>query len=139
MARLNPYLNFNGTARAAMEFYREVLGGELAITTFADNGGMGVAEAEQHLVMHAQLESPDGLTLMASDTPSHMGPYSPPAGFAVSVDTDDDATFIDRVWAGLSDGATVTLPLGEAPWGGTFGMLTDRFGIDWLLSVNPPR
>lgn len=139
MTRLNPYLNFDGTARKAMEFYRSVLGGELTVTTFAQNGGMGLPEAEQQLVMHSQLETPDGFTLMAADTPSHMGPYSPPAAFSVSIDTDDDNALIERVWAGLSDGATVTMPLGTPPWGGTFGMLTDRFGIAWLFSVNVPR
>lgn len=138
MSRLNPYLHFSNNAREAMEFYREVLGGELTISTFGQIGGMGLPPAEHELVMHSQLETPDGFTLMAADTPSHQGPYTPPAAFSVSIDTDDDA-LIDRLWAALSEGATVTMPLGTPPWGGRFGMLTDRFGISWLLSVNAPR
>lgn len=139
MSRLNPYLNFGGNARQVMEFYHSVFGGQLTVSTFGELGGMGLPVAEHDLVMHSQLETPQGFTIMAADTPSSHGPYTPPSAFSISIDTDDDDALIDRLWAALSEGATVTMPLGTPPWGGRFGMLTDRFGIDWLLSVNAPR
>lgn len=134
MTRLNPYLSFRGNARTAMEFYQSVLGGELTVTTFGTYGGMGLPAGEQDQVMHAQLETPDGFTLMGSDTPSTM-PYAAPAGVSVSIDGTDEA-LLERYWDGLADGGTVTMPFETPPWGGRFGMLTDRFGIAWMLSVN---
>lgn len=130
---LNPYLNFTGQAREAMKFYASVLGGELRLTTFAEAGGMGVPEAEEHQVMHGQLDGPDGPLLMGSDVPSHMGRPTP-AGFAVSLSGDDEAV-LRGWWEGLSAGATIQQPLEVAPWGDAFGMLQDRFGIDWMVNI----
>ncbi len=134
MAILNPYLSFQGEARAAMEFYQSVFGGELDVSTFASFPDMGVGADEQDLVMHSQLETPDGFVLMGSDTPSHME-YVKAAGFAVSVSGDDEAQ-LQGFWDALSDGGSVSMPFDTPPWGGRFGMLTDRFGIDWMLSLN---
>lgn len=139
MTVLNPYLSFESNAREAMEFYRSVFGGQLEVMTFEamkDAPGMNVANDEAHLVMHAQLTTDEGLTLMGSDTPSHVGPYAPPRAFAVSISGDDEAR-LRGYWDGLADGAAITMPLSEAVWGGLFGMLTDRFGVDWMVSVNP--
>lgn len=132
MPSLNPYLSFRDEARAAMEFYQSVFGGELEISTFA-SFDMGQDPSENDLVMHAQLETPDGFVLMAADTPSTM-PYTKPAGFAVSVSGDDEAA-LDGFWNGLADGGAVTMPFDVPPWGGRFGMLTDRFGVDWMLAL----
>lgn len=115
MANLNPYLSFRDTAREAMEFYQSVLGGDLAVSTFGDMPGSGTAEGEENLVMHAQLNAPGGLVLMASDTPTGME-YEKPQGISVSlsggtVDTD----YLHRAWDGLVDGGAATIPLGEAP------------------------
>lgn len=131
---LNPYLSFKNDARAAMEFYRDVFGGELTIDTFAAYE-MGQDPSENDLVMHAQLETPAGFTLMASDTPSSM-PFQPAAGFSVSLSGDDEAA-LEGWWNALADGGTVTMALDTPPWGGRFGMLTDRFGIDWMVSIAP--
>ena len=135
MANLNPYLSFRPEARAAMEFYQSVLGGELDISVFGDFPDM-VQNPDQHdLVMHAQLTTPDGLVLMASDTPDGM-PYEKPQGISVSLsgNTQEET---QRVWDGLAEGATITMPLDVPPWGGTFGMLVDRFGIAWMLHGDP--
>jgi PhnB protein len=85
-------------------------------------------------VMHAQLTTPDGFVLMASDTPSSM-PYAEPAGFAVSISGGDEAT-LERYWDALAEGGTVTMPFETPPWGGRFGMLTDRFGVDWMVAAD---
>jgi PhnB protein len=130
---LNPYLSFKDSARSAMEFYQSVFGGELSIDTFASYE-MGQDPSENDLVMHAQLETPDGFTLMASDTPSSM-PYTPAAGFSVSLSGDDEAA-LEGYWTALTEGGTITMPLATPPWGGRFGMLTDRFGIDWMVAID---
>lgn len=133
MARLNPYLSFRSDARDAMEFYRSVFGGELAITPFG-SFDMGQESGENDLVMHAQLETPDGFTLMASDTPRSM-PYQAPAGVSISIDGTDEQQ-LEGWWNALAEGGSVTMPLASPPWGGRFGMLTDRFGIDWMVSID---
>ena len=134
MAILNPYLSFRTHARDAMEFYQSVFGGDLTISTFGAFDGMVQDPAEQDLVMHAQLTTPEGFVLMASDTPSGM-PHSAPAGISVSVSGDDEAA-LQGYWDALADGGTVVMPFEVPPWGGRFGMLTDRFGIDWMIALN---
>ena len=136
-ARLNPYLSFRDNAREAMEFYQSVFGGDLNVSTFADVGGMGVPEDEQGNVMHAMLEVPGVLTLMGSDTPSHME-YHEPAGVSVSLSGDDEDT-LRGWWDGLSADVMVNVPLEKAPWGDPFGMLTDKYGIDWLVNIAGPE
>ena len=135
---LNPYLNFRGEARDAMEFYRSVFGGELTVGTFAEFG-MPVQPEEQDQVMHAQLTTPNGLTLMGSDTPSHLE-ITPGTNFSVSLSGEDEAE-LRGYWDRLSADADVSQPLEAAPWGGAFGMLRDRFGVQWLVNVNgaPPQ
>jgi PhnB protein len=86
-SRLNPYLNFNGNARQALEFYRSVFGGTLNISTYADFGGQDSPDADR--VMHGQLETDAGYTVMASDHASNMGDYHPPSGFGISLSGDD--------------------------------------------------
>ncbi|MDQ4504509.1 VOC family protein [Sinomonas sp. ASV322] len=129
---LNPYISFKDNAREAMEFYQSVLGGELTVSTFDD---LQAAQdpAEGSLVMHSQLNSPSGLTLMGSDTPSRME-YQPGTNFSISLSGDDEAE-LRGYWDKLTDGATVTMPLEKAIWGDTFGMLVDKFGVAWLVNI----
>jgi len=128
---LNPYLSFTDNARQALEFYQSVLGGELQLDEFSSFPDM-VAENEQHLIMHGQLTTDDGLVLMAADTPTGMD-YARPAGFAVSISGDDEGR-LQETWDALAADGTVTMPYETPPWGGTFGMLTDRFGVDWMVA-----
>lgn len=129
---LNPYLNFRDTAKEAMEFYQSVFGGQLNRSTF---GEFHASEdpTEQDKTMHAQLTTDDGLVLMASDTPNQME-YRPGTNFSISLSGDDEAQ-LRGYWEKLSDGGTVTMPLEKAPWGDTFGMCVDRFGIGWLVNI----
>jgi PhnB protein len=128
---LNPYLNFRQGTREAMEFYASVFGGDLTVSTFAENGGMGMPEAEQGKVMHSQLVTADGLTLMAADVPESM---EIGANGTVSLSGDDGAA-LRRYWDGLTDGGSITVPLEKAPWGDSFGMCTDKFGIAWMVNI----
>jgi PhnB protein len=129
-SKLNPYLNFDGSCREAMEFYQSVLGGELNVNTFGEYGDEGPSKDG---VMHAQLETPNGFTLMASDTPPGM---TVDKGAAVSISlSGDDSDELRRFWEGLSEGAEVTMPLEKQMWGDEFGMLTDRFGMQWMVNI----
>jgi PhnB protein len=134
-SRLNPYLNFNGNARQALEFYATVLGGTPTITTFADFGMTDSPDAAK--VMHGQVETEAGYTLMASDTPVDRG-YDGMHGFGVSL-SGDDGDALRGYWAKLSDGGEVTMPLQKQAWGDEFGMCTDKFGVDWLVNISEPQ
>ena len=132
VTRLNPYLSFRDNAREAMEFYRSVLGGTLTISTFAEfHASEDPAEADK--VMHAMLESEDGLVLMAADTPNSME-YEAGSSISLSL-SGDDPERLRALWDGLSDGGTVVMPLEPAPWGDSFGMLTDRYGTAWMVNI----
>lgn len=131
-SRLNPYLSFRDNAREAMEFYRSVFGGELNISTFGQFGQEGTPMAD--LVMHSQLETPAGFTLMGADTPPGMD-HTPGTNVTISL-SGDDADDLRGWFAGLADGGTVLTPLAVQMWGDEFGMLTDRFGIGWLVNIS---
>jgi PhnB protein len=131
-SRLNPYISFDGQAREAMEFYRGIFGGDLTATTYVEAGAAPGGD-DTNRVMHAQLEAPNGMTLMASDSPPGM-PYQAPAGVSISLSGDDDAE-LSGYWERLAEGGTVTMPLETAPWGDKFGMVTDRFGVSWMVNI----
>jgi len=132
--QLNPYLSFRGTAREAVNFYAHVLGGTLTLSTFADYGA--VVEPEESLqVMHAVVTTPNGFTIMASDTPSHL-PFTPGDNFSVSLSGDDEIA-LREYWTGLSIGSHILEPLQIAPWGDWFGMLVDKFGVRWMINITP--
>ncbi|KDE13010.1 VOC family protein [Rhodococcus aetherivorans] len=130
--RLNPYISFRDNARQAMEFYRAVFGGELDVSTFAE---MHASDdpSEQDKIMHSMLASPNGLVLMAADTPNQMS-YNPGDNISISLSGDDEAE-LRGYWDQLSDGGTIVMPLERAPWGDHFGMCTDKFGIQWMVNI----
>lgn len=133
-AILNPYLNFRGNAKAAGEFYQSVFGGELTVSTFGDYG-MPVDDSEKDQVMHSQLTTPSGFTLMLSDTPSHME-YNPGSNISVSLSGGPaEKEELTGYYNKLVEGGTVSEPLADAPWGDTFGMAVDKFGINWLVNI----
>lgn len=132
---LNPYLSFRDTAREAMEHYRSVFGGELTVSTFGEYG-MSEDPGQQDLIMHAQLTTPQGFTLMGADTPPGMD-HTPGSAISVSLSGDDDAE-LRGFFEGLAQGGQVQVPLEVAPWGDAFGMLVDRFGIQWMVNIAGP-
>lgn len=129
-SRLNPYLNFNGNARQAMEFYAGVFGGALALSTFADLGRPG---PDGDRIMHSMLETSAGYTLMAADYTSDMQ-YPGMSGFSVSL-SGDDGEALRGYFGKLSEGGTVTMPLSRQVWGDEFGMCVDKFGVAWLVNI----
>jgi PhnB protein len=134
MAILNPYLNFDGNAREAIEFYQGVFGGELNIMTFGD---LGATEHEgealdTNAVMHGQLTTTEGFTLMASDNPPGVTGQTPNGHLSLSGDESD---LLHNYWDKLADGGTVDVPLEKAPWGDEFGQVKDKFGVNWLVNI----
>lgn len=131
-SKLNPYIAFRGSARAAMEFYQSVFGGDLTVNTFAEfQASDGPTEADN--IMHGQLETPAGFTLMGGDWPASQ-PFE--SGDTVTIClSGDDETELRGYWDGLADGATIGLPLELAPWGDFYGTLTDQFGVAWQVNI----
>jgi len=133
-SRLNPYLTFQGNAREAMEFYWDVLGGTLTLTTFGE-GGMAENPADADKIMHAQLETDSGYTLMGSDAPSGV-PARPASGIQISLSGDADADAeLSGYYEKLAAAGTVVEPLVEAPWGDKFGMVTDPYDVLWMVNI----
>jgi PhnB protein len=134
MSTLNPYLSFRDNAKEAMTFYQSVFGGELTMSTF---GEFHASEdvAEQDKIMHAMLTTDNGMVLMGADTPSGMD-YIPGNNISLSLSGSEEPE-LRGYFAKLADAGTVAMPLEKAPWGDTFGMCRDRFGVDWLVNIAP--
>ncbi|MFI7119185.1 VOC family protein [Amycolatopsis sp. NPDC049868] len=131
-SRLNAYIRYNGNARQAMEFYREVLGGKLEIGTIADFRSPDSPTADK--VMHAQLDTANGYTLMACDVDGQVEdvPHSPGNNVAVYLGGDGE---LRGYFEKLSAGGTVTMPLEKQLWGDEAGALVDKFGISWMFNI----
>lgn len=135
MKALNTYLNFDGNAREAMEFYKACLGAQLDIITFGESP-MQAPPGSEKRVMHARL-SIGALTLMASDTMPGM-PFQPGTNYSLALECDSTQE-VDRIFAALSAGGKVTMPVQETFWATRFGMLTDKFGVSWMLDLAKPQ
>jgi PhnB protein len=129
--RLTPYLNFRDGTREVMEYYRSVFGGELTVSTFGETPEMRLPEADNDKVMHSMLEVGSDMTLMAADVPRGMD-VSPNGTLTLSGDDEDK---LRGWWDVLSSDGTVGVPLEKAPWGDSFGMCIDRFGVAWMVNI----
>ena len=134
--RLNPYLGFRDNASEAMDFYQSVFGGELTKSTFAEFQA-SEDPAEQEKIMHSMLVTDRGLVLMGADTPNSMEFAAGKNDHSVSLsgDADDEADLRGYYEKLSGSGGTVTMPLEKAPWGDTFGMCIDKFGVTWLVNI----
>ncbi|MBE1875147.1 VOC family protein [Myceligenerans pegani] len=143
MTKLNPYLSFRTEAREALEFYQSVLGGDLNISAFGDMPMPGMDDVDGNLVMHGQLDAPNGLTLMAADSPDVAGmpPYvAPTSGVTVALTgSSAEHEYIAAAFDKLSDGASDVMPFEKAPWGDFYGQLKDKFGISWMFDASTPE
>ncbi|MDB5182497.1 MAG: hypothetical protein JWO47_281 [Candidatus Saccharibacteria bacterium] len=135
MAAINPYINFNGNAEEAFNFYKSVFGGEFGtIVRFKDleSAEFPVAEEDANKIMRIVLPI-GGNILIANDVPESMGPVSENENrskISVNAETKDEA---DKIFAGLSEGGEVEMPMAESPWGTYFAMLRDKYGIEWTI------
>ena len=115
-----------------MDFYQGVFGGEVTRSTFAEYQA-SEDPTEQNKIMHSELTTPSGFSLMASDTPNSMElPTS--SSVTVSLSGDDEAE-LTGYWNKLVEGGTIAMPLNKAPWGDSFGMLVDKFGTNWMVNI----
>ena len=139
MAIINPYINFNGNAEEAFNFYKSVFGGEFSlIIRFKDMSSPDypVAENESNKIMHIALPIGKNV-LMASDVPESMGRVNENENrskISVSAQGREEA---DKLFHGLSAGGTIEMPIGDSPWGSYFGMFRDKFGIEWMVDFDP--
>ncbi|MFD7664883.1 VOC family protein [Streptomyces sp. NPDC059788] len=130
------HLNFRGDARAALTFYQAVFGGDLAVVTYRDAGNVREpSEADQ--VMWGQVTAGSGFRVMAYDVPAHLPWNQGENAFFLSL-RGETAEEITAYWEKLSEGATVVRPLEPAQWAPLYGMLTDRFGVTWVVDVVSP-
>jgi PhnB protein len=135
MKHFQPYLNFDGNAREAMTFYKNALDAELTIQTFKDAHIEAPPGAEER-VMHAQLQKGPAV-LMASDTmPGHEFKTGNNLHVTLNCDTVPE---VESAFSALSEGGEVTMPLQDQFWGARFGMLTDKFGVSWMLNCELPK
>ena len=131
-AVLTPYLNFMGQTRAAMEFYHSVLGGELKMQTFGESG-MPVKDEDKDKIVHADLQN-GTLSFMASDGDTQH-PVTMGDNIHMSIAGTDEAA-ITKYFNGLAEGGKITMPLEKQFWGDTYGQLTDKFGVHWMVNIS---
>lgn len=135
MATINPYINFNGNAEEAFNFYKSVFGGEFkSVVRFKDLEGpdFPVPEAEANKIMRIALPVGSN-TLIANDVPAALGPVSENENRSKIAVTTESREEADRIFTGLSAGGTVEMPMGDSPWGTYFAMFRDKYGIEWTV------
>ena len=132
MEAIVPYLNFNGNAAEALAFYSKALNGAVQFQQTYGESPMPVGPESKDKIMHATFKAGD-LTLMVSDTNDHMGLVSGGNNLSLSLNF-TDVESIDKTFGALSEGGKVTMPLQDTFWGARFGMLTDKFGFNWMFN-----
>ena len=139
MALINPYINFNGNAEEAFNFYKSVFGGEFALVKRfkeMDCPENPIPEHDANKIMHIALPIGKNV-LMANDVPESMGRVNENENrskISVSAQSREEA---DRLFNGLSRGGAIEVPIGDSPWGSYFGMFRDKYGIEWMVDYDP--
>jgi PhnB protein len=142
MTTINPWINFNGNAEEAFNFYKSVFGGEFTkVTRFKDLAGpeFPVGDADAHKIMQIMLLIGDGQMLIGNDVPEFMGKVSENENRSkihVGVDTKEEA---EKIFTGLSAGGQVEAPPENSAEGAYFGMFRDTYGIEWIIEFNPNK
>ena len=132
LSKLTPYINFRNNTREIMAFYQSVLGGKLTMNTYKEFG-VSQDPAEDNNIMHSLLETENGMTLMAADIPNSMDLK---VGTNISITlSGDNSEELTRYYNMLSAGGTIVEPLAKAPWGDSFGMFVDKYGINWMVNI----
>lgn len=129
------HLNFRGQARAALDFYKQVFGGEQTLMTYAAMGQPELAGSPDHIIW-GQVVAGDGFRIMAFDVRAGQEYDAGTNAFYVSL-RGSSAKEVQQRWSALTEGATIQQPIGPSAWSPLYGMLTDRFGIIWVVDVDP--
>lgn len=138
MAQINPYINFNGNAEEAFNFYKSAFGGEFTrVVRFKDlpNPEFPLAKNEENKIMHIALPIGKNV-LMGNDVPEFMGKVNEQENrskISVSVRSKEEA---DNLYHRLSAGGKVEMPIGDSPWGSYFAMFRDKYGIEWMIDYD---
>ncbi len=128
----NPYLLFNGRCEAAFKFYEKSLGGKIVMMSrYGDAPGGQMSPEQKNQIMHARLIAGDQILMGSDDCMDGAADSVKGCSIAIQLDTPEDA---DRIFSALSDGAKITMPLAETFWARRFGMLTDKFGVPWMIN-----
>ena len=136
MKELGPYLNFNGNCREAMTFYKECLGGTLTLMTFEESKQDVPAEMKNQ-IMHSTLRFTPYASVMASDCmPGQPAVNGTSVTICINCDSVEN---INAFYAALAKGGKETMPLADTFWGARFGMLKDKFGIQWMFNYDKPQ
>ena len=137
MAQINPYINFNGNAEEAFNFYKSVFGGEFAmVMRFGDMPNPNIPESENNKIMHIALPIGKNV-LMGNDVPEFMGRVNEKENrskIAISAESKEEA---DNLYNGLSVGGQIEMPIADSPWGSYFAMFRDKYGIEWTVDFDP--
>ena len=142
MTTANVYLNFNGNCEEAFNFYKSVFGVEFAyLGRFKDippQEGMPPIPPEMgEKIMHIALPISKETSIMGSDTGGEWAPaFTAGNNFSISINTTDSKEEAERLFAGLSEGGTIIMPMSDTFWGDYFGMFADKFGVNWMISFN---
>ena len=134
-AALHPYLNFDGNAREAFEFYGEALGATPQFATFGEFHAVPEGHPATDKIMHGSLEVTDLIRLYVSDVVEGMGEFTPGTNVTLSLMGDDEAV-LRSAYEKLSAGGEITMPLEKQMWGDVYGAFTDRFGIVWQVNIS---
>lgn len=140
MAKINPYIHFNGNAEEAFTFYKSVFGGEFAmVMRFKEmsNPDFPIPEKESNKIMHIALPIGNYYVLMGSDTPESLGRHNENENrskISISAESKEEA---DKLFNGLSVGGQIEMPIQDSPWGSYFGMFRDQFGFEWMVDYDP--
>lgn len=129
-----PHINLRGQARAALNFYQSVFGGEVALITYADAHAVRHPQDADHL-MWGQVRAADGFQVMAYDVPADTAWQPGENAYFICAGCGTAQQATER-WAGLADGATILQPLAPAQWAPLYGMLKDKFGVTWVINVS---
>jgi len=138
MATINPYINFNGNAEEAFNFYKSVFGGAFeSVVRFKDleSAAFPIPEADADKIMRIVLPI-GGNTLIANDVPTSLGPVNENENRSKIAVTAESRAEAEKIFSGLSAGGSVEMPLGDSPWGTTFAMFRDQFGIEWTVEFD---
>lgn len=130
---LTPYLNFQGNTREAMEFYHSVFGGDLKLSTFGEFNMPNTAENYKDKIMHAVLQTPDLMIMASEGMPERNVNFGDNVSLSLA---GEDSEKLTGYFNKLADGGKVTMPLEKQMWGDTFGMLTDKFGVHWMVNIS---
>lgn len=136
MTQINPYLNFNGNTEEAFNHYRSIFGGDFEmVMRFRDTPGCEeMPETEKNCIMHIALMIGNNV-LMGTDVPKSMEQVKFGTNSSISVSV-DSRTEADRVFNGLAEGGNIQMPMADMFWGAYYGMLTDKFGVQWMVSYD---